>query len=265
MPRKPRMTAETEKDPFPKVLRKELEERGMSQGVLAKELGVARQTISLYCTGQSSPDVNTLCKIADFLDVSTDYLLGRTEAKTTNEKLRLVCDYTGLSEDTVGNLMARTTMFGEIYRKCLSMVISSANFDFFLHNILRLLIYKHKYGIDNKTHSITVSKSNVSYSTKFSFHPLAIVKSEAIEAARLIIDEIIENELMENTILDEELHTEVNKLVNFLSLSDGITNTQLEFENILPKLEKEFRESVELIESEKSNTMQNEEIEGSTK
>lgn len=51
-----------------------------TQQMLAKELGVSRSCVSMWETGESQPDNNTLVRIADILDVSTDYLLGR-EAK----------------------------------------------------------------------------------------------------------------------------------------------------------------------------------------
>ncbi|MGI6453090.1 MAG: helix-turn-helix domain-containing protein [Syntrophomonadaceae bacterium] len=45
---------------------------------LAKAIGVGKTTISNYETGYSTPDTEIIKKIADFFDVSTDYLLGRT-------------------------------------------------------------------------------------------------------------------------------------------------------------------------------------------
>ena len=40
-------------------------------------------------------------EIAKQLNVSTDYLFGSTELFTTDNKLKFVCEYTGLSEDTI--------------------------------------------------------------------------------------------------------------------------------------------------------------------
>lgn len=52
-------------------------EKGLSQVALAKELGVDCSTIAKYETGDRLPDIVMLCKIADYFEVSTDYLLGR--------------------------------------------------------------------------------------------------------------------------------------------------------------------------------------------
>ena len=46
---------------------------------VANHIGVDRSTYSKYETGDSNPDYNTLCVLADFFNVSSDYLLGRTD------------------------------------------------------------------------------------------------------------------------------------------------------------------------------------------
>lgn len=53
--------------------------RNLSQAKLAKELGLVRSTICQYEKGNRQPDQETLIKIADFFNVSVDYLLGRTD------------------------------------------------------------------------------------------------------------------------------------------------------------------------------------------
>lgn len=51
--------------------------RGLSQEELGSELSVARQTISKWETGETSPDLPKLMEAADFFGVSIDYLCGR--------------------------------------------------------------------------------------------------------------------------------------------------------------------------------------------
>lgn len=48
-----------------------------TQGEVAKVLGVTRPAYTAYETGKRNPDYETLQKIADYFEVSTDYLLGR--------------------------------------------------------------------------------------------------------------------------------------------------------------------------------------------
>lgn len=52
----------------------------MTKTQLAKELGVSLNTYAEYVKGSSIPS-SKLCLLADILEVSTDYLLGRTDEK----------------------------------------------------------------------------------------------------------------------------------------------------------------------------------------
>lgn len=51
----------------------------LSQEELAKHLQMARTTLAMYETDRREPDYTTLKRIADYFQVSTDYLLGRTD------------------------------------------------------------------------------------------------------------------------------------------------------------------------------------------
>lgn len=53
--------------------------RKKTQSDFAKIIGVARTTYAMYEQGQREPDYVTLQKIADYYEVSIDYLLGRSE------------------------------------------------------------------------------------------------------------------------------------------------------------------------------------------
>lgn len=46
---------------------------------LAIELNMNQNTISRYETGKREADYKTLIQLADYFDVSIDYLLGRTD------------------------------------------------------------------------------------------------------------------------------------------------------------------------------------------
>ena len=59
-----------------KELRKK---KKMSQLRLATELHTTQNTISRYETGEREPGIDELIKIADYFNVSVDYLIGRTE------------------------------------------------------------------------------------------------------------------------------------------------------------------------------------------
>lgn len=59
------------------------ERKGLSQKDMAENIGVAKSTYSLYESGNREPNVQTIKKIADTLNVSADELLGIDEEPTT--------------------------------------------------------------------------------------------------------------------------------------------------------------------------------------
>lgn len=59
------------------------EERGLSQVELAKILNIANSTLSLYESGSREPNFEILKKIANYFNVSTDYILGRNEVMSS--------------------------------------------------------------------------------------------------------------------------------------------------------------------------------------
>lgn len=58
-------------------------EYGILQKDLAEQLQLSQQTISLYESSKRQPDYDTLRTIAEFFNVSTDYILGVTSIKET--------------------------------------------------------------------------------------------------------------------------------------------------------------------------------------
>lgn len=71
---------------FPERLSALMKERQTTQQELASALGVKRQTISLYKSGQSIPDAEQLKNIAVFFDVSADWLLGLSQFVAPEQK-----------------------------------------------------------------------------------------------------------------------------------------------------------------------------------
>ena len=70
-------------DNFNENLKNARERKGMSQKDVAEEIGVAKSTYSLYESGNREPNVQTIKKIADVLNVSADDLLGLNEEPLT--------------------------------------------------------------------------------------------------------------------------------------------------------------------------------------
>lgn len=56
------------------------------QSYVAEKIGVARTTYTAYENGTKTPPLETVNIIADFLNVTTDYLLGRTDFPDYDQK-----------------------------------------------------------------------------------------------------------------------------------------------------------------------------------
>lgn len=59
-----------------------LDLKEIKKNELAKAIGVANNTVSNYINDKRTPDLDTLTRIANFLNVSTDFLLMRTDDYT---------------------------------------------------------------------------------------------------------------------------------------------------------------------------------------
>ena len=66
-------------------LKKIRKEKGISQLKLAMDLNMSQNTISRYETGDREPGINELIKIADYFNISIDYLLERTQNPNINK------------------------------------------------------------------------------------------------------------------------------------------------------------------------------------
>lgn len=72
---------------FPRI-RNLREDKDMSQASLAEKLGLTQRTYSRYENADSMMPLDVLIKIADFHNVSIDYLLERTDLSKRYPKTR---------------------------------------------------------------------------------------------------------------------------------------------------------------------------------
>lgn len=61
-------------------------EKGLSREELSNKLGVSYSTIAKYESGSREPDIEMIGKIANLFDVTTDYLLGRSDQPHLTEE-----------------------------------------------------------------------------------------------------------------------------------------------------------------------------------
>ena len=61
---------------------KELREsKGLTQKEVAEIIGYSEISYARYEKGEREPDISTLCKLAEYFNVTVDYLIGRGNLK----------------------------------------------------------------------------------------------------------------------------------------------------------------------------------------
>jgi len=94
------MKNRNDRNDFPTRLTELIKEKS-SQKELAKYVGSTKQSISLYANGKRMPDIEILNKICDFFNVSSDYLLGRTDFRGNDVEDQKIYKKLGLSERSI--------------------------------------------------------------------------------------------------------------------------------------------------------------------
>ncbi|MDR0875943.1 MAG: helix-turn-helix domain-containing protein [Clostridiales Family XIII bacterium] len=85
---------------FQEVLGDLMAEKGLSYRDLSEALDgkLSKSMIEKYINGKSRPGIDVLTMLADYFDITTDFLLGRTAVRSRDDKLQTVCRMTGFSQ-----------------------------------------------------------------------------------------------------------------------------------------------------------------------
>lgn len=104
---------------FGDKLRTLIEENNITQKELATKLNIAPSTVSSYVQNTREPDFETLKIVADFFQVTTDYLLGYklSNSKTTPQEDDLLRIFRELTSDQKEICLEQCKAFVKINRK----------------------------------------------------------------------------------------------------------------------------------------------------
>lgn len=82
--------------------------KGLTLKELGKAIGVAESTVSMYENGKREPDNSTLVKIANTLEVSTDYLLCQVDDPQEKKEVQQ-SEIPGLPDEDLIQLITNLT------------------------------------------------------------------------------------------------------------------------------------------------------------
>ena len=90
---------------FGKRLKELRKANGYTIEQFAEAVGISKSTVGYYENNNRMPDIEILSRIADVLNVSADYLIGKTNTTAMRGKMKTVCDFTGLSDTAADYLV----------------------------------------------------------------------------------------------------------------------------------------------------------------
>jgi transcriptional regulator with XRE-family HTH domain len=73
--------------------------KGLSQADLGKMIGTSGDVVGRYERGDITPSIEVVAKIADALEVSVDYLIGKTKMELDQETLQRLEDIASLPSE----------------------------------------------------------------------------------------------------------------------------------------------------------------------
>ena len=93
-----------------------LKEKNITQLNLSMKVGITQETISAYINGKAKPSADTLIKLADYFNTTTDYILGRTNINCrieyvkpnnlTNDEFNIINKYRAISNEDKAKIEA---------------------------------------------------------------------------------------------------------------------------------------------------------------
>lgn len=87
------------------------EEKHLKQEELAKDLSVAPSTIGMYETNKRQPNNDLIIKLAKYFNVSTDYLLGKSDIRNPEKQIKQEFEFAyhkemeGLSDEEIADAL----------------------------------------------------------------------------------------------------------------------------------------------------------------
>ncbi len=115
---------------------KGLSQKQLSEQLAAHGLTVRRETVTQWENGTRDLKTEYIIKLAEFFNVSTDYVLCQSDTPTRDETLQSVCLITGLSLAAIEKLIS---VKNNEYAPLLSALIESPHFTEMLNKIYNAL------------------------------------------------------------------------------------------------------------------------------
>lgn len=100
---------------FKEIFVQYLQTKGITAYKVAKETGIPQGQMNKWKNGKGTPTAENLVKIADYLDCSIDFLLGRsnTELDEPEDEHRLIKAYRQLTDEAKDTILSTAELYAQ--------------------------------------------------------------------------------------------------------------------------------------------------------
>lgn len=145
----------------------------VTQAILAEKASISTGAMSNLIHGVNTPSIDVIQRIANYLNVSVDYLLGNTDIKPLNLELQAISKHTGLSEKSINKLSELNSQNNLNWTMdLLNYFIESENFEVLLFYLLQYATHKNQnidysyYTVNTKDIAFTKIQDTIAVISK---------------------------------------------------------------------------------------------------
>lgn len=120
----------------------EKKKEGLRQKDIANALGVGSGTLSEWCSDNKTATIDVLPKIADYFDVSIEWLIGCSDVRKREIKTQAIHEETGLSEKTINILTMWKSCKDPMLGYCTDFVDDLLSYDNISSIVWTLRVYR---------------------------------------------------------------------------------------------------------------------------
>lgn len=113
-------------------------------------IGITRVAMGYYEKGERKPDIEILYKIADFYQVSADYLIGLSDVASPDIEIKTIADKTGLTEDVINRIMSKENKF-------LNLLVGAKEF-YSMDYLFKEIDFNYRLATDKAIHYTELQK-----------------------------------------------------------------------------------------------------------
>lgn len=182
-----------------------------SQDECAKALGISRGALSFYENGDRKPDADVIYMMAEYFEVSADYILGLSQEPNASLEIQAINKLTGLSKKSIDVI----SLLGSNYRNALNLFIENDNFGVFIAALSQIIKFSNigyeefiKSAYDSRyggSDFIFFDKGEkYSFIEKYINDNILLNQFQASKTLNIIQEELTSNkESIINTLVDE--------------------------------------------------------------